>query len=237
MNLSGWGEPSIKLSKRSRRPPRSEERLQQTPSVASRPRTETSMTQIQSIWEGQYTEPVALMELKQEGAPVSVTLIKPGAIETPYSYHAKNYLDDELKHAQPVYAPDTVARTILHCAETPLRDAFVGAGGKSIPQYARFVDKVMDKVREMVFVGQQKIIGRHGLAKRMGWTALPANMKTWWLRRTCRENQSLHARIAASGSRGCDHYRRGHSRRVVACIAKWFGRSTSGEHRRRLTAR
>ena len=32
------------------------------------------------------------MELEEEGAPISVTLIKPSAIDTPYRQHAKNYL-------------------------------------------------------------------------------------------------------------------------------------------------
>ena len=35
------------------------------------------------------------MELEGEGAPVSVTLIKPGAIATPYNDHAKNYMPME----------------------------------------------------------------------------------------------------------------------------------------------
>src|SRR5918997_407997 len=34
------------------------------------------------------------MELEHEGAPVSVTLIKPSAIDTPYPEHARNYLED-----------------------------------------------------------------------------------------------------------------------------------------------
>ena len=32
------------------------------------------------------------MELEQDGAPVSVTLVKPSAIDTPYSEHARSYL-------------------------------------------------------------------------------------------------------------------------------------------------
>ena len=34
------------------------------------------------------------MELEEAGAPVLVTLIKPGAIDTPYTRHAKNYMED-----------------------------------------------------------------------------------------------------------------------------------------------
>jgi hypothetical protein len=31
------------------------------------------------------------MELEEEGAPVSVTLVKPGAIDTPFTINAKSY--------------------------------------------------------------------------------------------------------------------------------------------------
>ena len=77
-------------------------------------------------------------------------------IDTPYPHHAKNYLDVEPKHAPPVYAPETVARTILHCAQVPVRDVFVGASGKGIPLLSHFAPRVMDKAMEMVFAGQQK---------------------------------------------------------------------------------
>ena len=33
------------------------------------------------------------LELKEEGAGISITLIKPSAIDTPYTQHAKNYTD------------------------------------------------------------------------------------------------------------------------------------------------
>jgi short-subunit dehydrogenase len=70
------------------------------------------------------------MELEAEGAPISVTLIKPGPIDTPYTRHAENYLDDEPTHAPPVYKPEAVARAILHAATTPVRELFIGGGAK-----------------------------------------------------------------------------------------------------------
>lgn len=68
------------------------------------------------------------MELESEGAPISVTLIKPGPIDTPFPINAKNYLGVEPKHVPPVYAPNTVAEAILHAAEHPIRDIYVGSG-------------------------------------------------------------------------------------------------------------
>jgi len=85
------------------------------------------------------------MELENEGAPISITLIKPGAIDTPYSEHAKNYMPVAPKNPAPMYAPETVARVILHCAETPERDVFVGAGGKGISLLGRFAPRLADK--------------------------------------------------------------------------------------------
>jgi short-subunit dehydrogenase len=96
------------------------------------------------------------MELESEGAPISVTLIKPGAIDTPYSEHAKNYMPVEPKNPPPVYAPETVARAILHCAETPERDVFVGAGGKGISLLGRFASRLADKIMERTIIKQQQ---------------------------------------------------------------------------------
>ena len=45
------------------------------------------------------------MELEAEGAPISVTLIKPSAIDTPYKDHAKNHLGVLPQNPPPVYSP------------------------------------------------------------------------------------------------------------------------------------
>ena len=58
------------------------------------------------------------MELEDEGAPVSVTLVKPSAIDTSYPTHAKNYMDERASIPPPVYAPDVVARAILPAPST-----------------------------------------------------------------------------------------------------------------------
>jgi short-subunit dehydrogenase len=88
------------------------------------------------------------MELEEEDAPVSVTLIKPSAIDTPYKDHAKNYLPVEPENPPPVYAPETVAEAILFSAENPERDVFVGAGGKDISTSGKYAPRVTDKVME-----------------------------------------------------------------------------------------
>ncbi|PYS71990.1 MAG: short-chain dehydrogenase [Acidobacteria bacterium] len=94
-----------------------------------------------------YTEALR-MELEEEGAPVSVTLIKPSAIDTPYRQHAKNLLSVEPLNPPPVYAPETVAEAILHCAQNPTRDVYVGAGGKALAESAHHAPWLTDKVME-----------------------------------------------------------------------------------------
>jgi short-subunit dehydrogenase len=85
-------------------------------------------------------------ELEYHGAPVSVTLIKPGPIATPYAEHAKNYLDDAPVHVPPVYTPDSVAAAILHCASTPVRDLFVGSAAKMVSTLNKVSPRLTDKL-------------------------------------------------------------------------------------------
>jgi NAD(P)-dependent dehydrogenase (short-subunit alcohol dehydrogenase family) len=96
------------------------------------------------------------MELEEEGAPISVTLIKPSAIDTPYREHAKNYMPVEPLNPPPVYAPETVAEAILHSAEHPERDVFVGAGGKALSVAGEYAPLLTDKVMELTMFDLQK---------------------------------------------------------------------------------
>lgn len=96
------------------------------------------------------------MELEAEGAPVSVTLIKPSAIDTPYKQHARNYLESEPQNPPPVYSPDTVAETILYCAQNPVRDVFVGAGGKMLSMMDNYAPRLADIYMENMMIEGQK---------------------------------------------------------------------------------
>jgi short-subunit dehydrogenase len=69
-------------------------------------------------------------ELMHEHAPISVTLIKPGPIDTPYAEHARSYLGDQPTHVPPVYAPESVAEAIVYAAEHPVRELYVGSSGR-----------------------------------------------------------------------------------------------------------
>ena len=96
------------------------------------------------------------MEIEKEGLPVSVTLIKPSAIDTPYKEHAKNYLDVQPKNPPPVYAPELVAQAILHCAEHPQRDVIIGGGGKLMTLLEHFAPAAADTYMKWFLFDQQK---------------------------------------------------------------------------------
>ena len=92
------------------------------------------------------------MELEQEGAPISVTLIKPGQIDTPFTVNAKNYLASEPHHVPPVYAPEAVARAILHAATHPVREVFVGGGAKLMAAAGRVAPGLTDRLMEAAII-------------------------------------------------------------------------------------
>lgn len=95
------------------------------------------------------------MELRQERAPVSVTLIKPAGINTPYPEHAKNYTPRELTLPPPVYTPEEVAKAILYAAEHPKRDIFVGSGSKFVSSLNARMPGVTDWLNRNVMSGMQ----------------------------------------------------------------------------------
>ncbi len=90
------------------------------------------------------------MELEWEDAPISVTLVKPGQIDTPFPVNAKNHLASEPHHVPPVYVPAVVAETILHAAVKPVRDVYAGGGAKGMATMAHLapggIDRPMEKI-------------------------------------------------------------------------------------------
>lgn len=88
------------------------------------------------------------MELEQEGAPISVTLVKPASIGTMFVTHARNYLDGEPKLPPPIYAPEVVADALLHAAEHPTRDLFIGGRARAMSAAAYHMPRLLDKGME-----------------------------------------------------------------------------------------
>ena len=96
------------------------------------------------------------MELEKEEAPISVSLIKPAAIDTMFAVHAKNYMDKEAALPAPVYAPDIVARAILHCASHPKREMFVGGAAKLVSSGHAHMPRLLNRYIRATMFSQQK---------------------------------------------------------------------------------
>lgn len=85
-------------------------------------------------------------ELIQEGAPVSVTLIKPSGIDTPIADHAANHEPGRARIPPLVYAPELVADAILDAATRPRREVTVGGAGKAQVLLAAHAKPLFDRV-------------------------------------------------------------------------------------------
>jgi len=79
-------------------------------------------------------------------APVSITLIQPTAVDTPFPQHAKNYMDKEPKLPTPMIDPQQVADAILDAAVTPTRAKRVGTMSKLNTAVAKFAPALGDKM-------------------------------------------------------------------------------------------
>jgi short-subunit dehydrogenase len=95
------------------------------------------------------------MELEDEGVPISVTLVKPASIDTPFFEKARTYLGVEPQPVPPVYAPEVVAGVIIHAAQHPLRELIAGGSGTKLSA-ARFAPRLADKYMERWTLESQK---------------------------------------------------------------------------------
>jgi short-subunit dehydrogenase len=102
------------------------------------------------------------MELEREKAPVSVTLIKPASIDTPYPEHARNFMAAPPRLPPPLYDPSLVADAILFACEHRRRQIYVGGGGYLISLIGRIAPRATDMVMEKVGVGTQQTPGDPG---------------------------------------------------------------------------
>jgi short-subunit dehydrogenase len=79
-------------------------------------------------------------------APVSITLIQPTAVNTPYPQHARNYMSQEPKLPTPQIEPERVAAAILDAATRPVRDVRVGAMAGVNTTIAKLAPALGDKI-------------------------------------------------------------------------------------------
>jgi short-subunit dehydrogenase len=87
---------------------------------------------------------VELEELDK--APISITLIQPSAVNTPYPEHARNYLAGEPMLPSPLIDPREVAEAVLKAAVDGGRDVKVGAMASLSTAMSKLLPAVADKL-------------------------------------------------------------------------------------------
>jgi short-subunit dehydrogenase len=96
------------------------------------------------------------IELEADKAAVSVTLIQPTAVNTPFPENAANYLAQEPKLPTPQLEPEKVASAILDAAVSPARDVKVGAMSHINTGMAKIAPRLGDLMARMQIGRQQR---------------------------------------------------------------------------------
>lgn len=102
-----------------------------------------------------FTDALRIEEADVADSRVSVVLVQPTAVDTPYPRHACNYLDGEPKLPAPLIAPERVAGAILHAAEHGGRDVTVGAMSMLNTTLSRWVPRLADRMAALQLDRQQ----------------------------------------------------------------------------------
>ncbi|WP_052134416.1 SDR family oxidoreductase [Sphingomonas sp. 37zxx] len=87
-------------------------------------------------------------EVEAAGHPVSITLIKPAGIDTPYPEHARNRIGAPARIPPVVYDPELVAKAICFAAANQKRDLTVGGVGLLIAGLGNAMPRMTDLVIE-----------------------------------------------------------------------------------------
>jgi short-subunit dehydrogenase len=97
------------------------------------------------------------VEIEQvDKAPVSITLIQPTAVNTPFPQHAKNYMTREPKLPDPQIDPYLVASAILDAATKPTRDVKVGLMAKLNTAMHKFIPALAERMEAKQATRQQR---------------------------------------------------------------------------------
>ncbi len=91
------------------------------------------------------------MEIEMAGHPVSLTLVKPSAMDTPYVEHARNKLGKPATAPPPpsvLYDPELSAKAICFAAEHPRRSLTVGGAGLMMTALAPLQPRLSDPFLE-----------------------------------------------------------------------------------------
>jgi NAD(P)-dependent dehydrogenase (short-subunit alcohol dehydrogenase family) len=74
----------------------------------------------------------ARVELEKERAGVDISVVLPGAINTPQFDRARQKMGLQPQPVPPIYQPEPFADAVLHCCERPIRELPVGWGAQKL---------------------------------------------------------------------------------------------------------
>lgn len=92
-------------------------------------------------------------ELAHRSSPVSLVLVMPSAINTPFFRHARSKLGAMPQPFPPVYEPEMVAEAIVHVAQQPIAEVIVGGGGKGLAMLERISPRLTDAMLGVRAIG------------------------------------------------------------------------------------
>ncbi len=84
------------------------------------------------------------VELMHDRTPVSVTTILPAGINTPFFDKSRTRLGVKPRPSQPIYEAGLVADAVLHAAEHPVREIYVGGAGRALELLHRLAPSLVD---------------------------------------------------------------------------------------------
>lgn len=87
-------------------------------------------------------------EVEADGLPVSVTLIKPAAMHTPFPEHARNLTGHPITLPPVIYDPRLTAKAILFAAAHPRRTLSIGGTGVLATVLATHLPRPTDRLLE-----------------------------------------------------------------------------------------
>jgi NAD(P)-dependent dehydrogenase (short-subunit alcohol dehydrogenase family) len=74
----------------------------------------------------------ARVEHQKHGIPVDISVILPGAIDTPQFDMARQYIGRQPQPVPPIYEPEPFAQGVVHCFEHPVRELPLGWGAQKL---------------------------------------------------------------------------------------------------------
>jgi short-subunit dehydrogenase len=93
-----------------------------------------------------FTDSLRIEVERLDHAPVSITLIQPTAVDTPFDEHGRNYMDKEPNLPSPMIDPQQVADAILHAAEHATPNIKVGVMSKVNTFAAKNLPRVAERM-------------------------------------------------------------------------------------------